>query len=95
MAGGGRPGCPSARAIANRPEILLCDEPTGALDSKTGVQVLEALRRINESTGTTTVVITHNAAIRQMAHRVIWFQDGKIRLVEENATRLAPAEIEW
>ena len=59
------------------------------------LQVLEALRRINESTGTTTVVITHNAAIRQMAHRVIWFQDGKIRLVEENATRLAPAEIEW
>ncbi|MEC9311985.1 MAG: ABC transporter ATP-binding protein [Pseudomonadota bacterium] len=95
MSGGEQQRVAIARAIAKRPEILLCDEPTGALDSKTGVQVLEALRRINESTGTTTVVITHNAAIRQMAHRVIWFQDGKIRLVEENATRLAPAEIEW
>ena len=95
MSGGEQQRVAIARAIAKRPEILLCDEPTGALDSKTGVQVLEALQRINETTGTTTVVITHNAAIRQMAHRVIWFQDGKIRLVEENATQLAPSEIEW
>ncbi len=95
MSGGEQQRVAIARAIAKRPEILLCDEPTGALDSKTGVQVLEALQKINATTGTTTVVITHNAAIRQMAHRVIWFQDGRIRLVEENATQIAPSEIAW
>ncbi|NKB28200.1 MAG: ATP-binding cassette domain-containing protein [Rhodobacteraceae bacterium] len=84
-----------ARAIAKRPEILLCDEPTGALDSTTGVQVLEALRDINDRFGTTTVVITHNAEIRRMAHRVIYFQDGKISRIEENDTLLAPSEIVW
>ena len=84
-----------ARAIAKRPQILLCDEPTGALDSTTGVQVLEVLRDINERFGTTTVVITHNAEIQRMAHRVIFFQDGKISEVRTNEKRLAPSEIVW
>ena len=84
-----------ARAIAKRPDVLLCDEPTGALDSKTGVQVLEALQGINDRFGTTTAVITHNAAIRKMAHRVIRFQDGAIAETEVNTTRITPAEISW
>ncbi|MGI9390343.1 MAG: ABC transporter ATP-binding protein, partial [Boseongicola sp.] len=77
LSGGEQQRVAIARAIAKRPEVLLCDEPTGALDSKTGVQVLEALDRINREFGTTTAVITHAAEIRKMAHRVIRFQDGK------------------
>jgi putative ABC transport system ATP-binding protein len=95
MSGGEQQRVAIARAIAKRPEILLCDEPTGALDSKTGIQVLEALRDINERFGTTTVVITHNAEIQRMAHRVIQFQDGKISEVHVNKTRMAPSEIVW
>ncbi|MDT8855746.1 ABC transporter ATP-binding protein [Paracoccaceae bacterium Fryx2] len=95
MSGGEQQRVAIARAIAKRPEILLCDEPTGALDSKTGVQVLEALQQINDRFGTTTVVITHNAEIRRMAHRVIRFQDGRIVQVEVNAERLAPGQIVW
>jgi len=95
MSGGEQQRVAIARAIAKRPEVLLCDEPTGALDSKTGVQVLEALDRINREFGTTTAVITHAAAIRKMAHRVIRFQDGKISSVEVNETRLQPSQIEW
>jgi len=95
LSGGEQQRVAIARAIAKRPEILLCDEPTGALDSTTGVQVLEALRDINDRFGTTTVVITHNAEIRRMAHRVIYFQDGKISRIEENDTLLAPSEIVW
>jgi len=95
MSGGEQQRVAIARAIAKRPEILLCDEPTGALDSTTGVQVLEVLQDINERFGTTTVIITHNAEIQRMAHRVIQFQDGKISSVHTNDTRLAPAEIVW
>ncbi|MEX5727355.1 putative ABC transport system ATP-binding protein [Rhodovulum iodosum] len=95
MSGGEQQRVAIARAIAKRPEVLLCDEPTGALDSKTGIQVLEALKDINDRFGTTTVVITHNAAIRKMAHRVVRFQDGRITEVEVNETRLAPHEIVW
>lgn len=95
MSGGEQQRVAIARAIAKRPQILLCDEPTGALDSTTGVQVLEVLRDINERFGTTTVVITHNAEIQRMAHRVIFFQDGKIVKTIENTERLAPAEIAW
>ncbi len=95
LSGGEQQRVAIARAIAKRPEILLCDEPTGALDSKTGVTVLEALRTVNERFGTTTAVITHNAAIRKMAHRVVYFRDGRIEKVEENATRIPPSEIEW
>lgn len=95
MSGGEQQRVAIARAIAKRPEILLCDEPTGALDSTTGVQVLEVLRDINERFGTTTVVITHNAEIQRMAHRVIFFQDGKISEIRTNDKRLAPSEIAW
>lgn len=95
MSGGEQQRVAIARAIAKRPQILLCDEPTGALDSATGVQVLEVLRDINERFGTTTVVITHNAEIQRMAHRVIFFQDGKISETRVNDERLAPSEIAW
>ncbi|MCV2864478.1 ABC transporter ATP-binding protein [Albidovulum sediminicola] len=95
LSGGEQQRVAIARAIAKRPEVLLCDEPTGALDSKTGIQVLEALERINRDLGTTTVVITHNAGIQAMAHRVVFFADGRINEVRENATRARPAEITW
>ncbi len=95
LSGGEQQRVAIARAVAKRPEVLLCDEPTGALDSKTGIQVLEVLKHINEELGTSTVVITHAAEIRKMAHRVIWFQDGKIAKVDVNETRLDPSEIVW
>lgn len=95
LSGGEQQRVAIARAIAKRPEVLLCDEPTGALDSTTGVQVLEALAGVNAELGTTTVVITHNAAVREIAHRVIYFADGRIARIETNATRLTPAEISW
>ncbi len=95
MSGGEQQRVAIARAIAKRPEVLLCDEPTGALDSKTGVKVLDVLREVNDRFGTSTIVITHNAGIRKMAHRVVRFQDGRIGEVEVNTTRLAPEEIEW
>lgn len=95
MSGGEQQRVAIARAIAKRPEVLLCDEPTGALDSKTGIRVLEALKEFNDRFGTSTIVITHNAAIRQMAHRVITFQDGRIQEVSENDTRIEPSEIVW
>ena len=95
LSGGEQQRVAIARAIAKRPEVLLCDEPTGALDSKTGVVVLEALARINAELGTSTVVITHNAAIQNMAPRVIFFADGRISEVKVNETRLLPHEIVW
>lgn len=95
MSGGEQQRVAIARAIAKRPNILLCDEPTGALDSTTGIQVLEVLNDINARFGTTTVVITHNAEIQRMAHRVIFFQDGRISETRVNEHRLAPAEISW
>ncbi|MEM7642991.1 MAG: ABC transporter ATP-binding protein [Pseudomonadota bacterium] len=95
LSGGEQQRVAIARAVAKRPGVLLCDEPTGALDSKTGVQVLEVLDRVNSDLGTTTVVITHNAMIRRMAHRVLRFADGHLVGEEANATRLTPAEIDW
>jgi putative ABC transport system ATP-binding protein len=95
MSGGEQQRVAIARAIAKRPEVLLCDEPTGALDSATGVQVLEALDRINVDLGTTTVIITHNAGIRKMAHRVIHVADGNIADVTVNDTRIAARDIVW
>ena len=95
MSGGEQQRVAIARAIAKQPEVLLCDEPTGALDSKTGVKVLDVLRVVNDRFGTSTIVITHNASIRKMAHRVVRFQDGRIGEVEVNHTRLAPEQIEW
>ncbi len=95
LSGGEQQRVAIARAIAKRPEVLLCDEPTGALDSKTGVQVLEALEHVNKELGTTTAIITHNAGIQKMAHRVIFFADGRIADVKVNETQVEPREIEW
>ena len=95
MSGGEQQRVAIARAIAKRPEILLCDEPTGALDSKTGIQVLQVLEEINRRFGTTTVIITHNSDIQRMAHRVIQFQDGKISSVDTNDTRMSAKELVW
>jgi putative ABC transport system ATP-binding protein len=95
LSGGEQQRVAIARAIAKRPEILLCDEPTGALDSKTGITVLEALVTVNEELGTATALITHNAAIRRIAHRVIVLADGSIAEITRNETRLAPAEVDW
>ncbi|MDJ0640567.1 MAG: ABC transporter ATP-binding protein [Paracoccaceae bacterium] len=95
LSGGEQQRVAIARAVAKRPDVLLCDEPTGALDSKTGTTVLETLRHINDTFGTSTAVITHNAAIQQMAHRVIHFQDGRIDRIDQNETQIAPAEISW
>jgi putative ABC transport system ATP-binding protein len=95
MSGGEQQRVAIARAIAKQPDVLLCDEPTGALDSKTGVRVLEAIAQVNAELGTTTALITHNAAIRGMAHRVLLFGDGRITATEVNAQRKQPSEITW
>jgi putative ABC transport system ATP-binding protein len=95
LSGGEQQRVAIARAVAKRPQVLLCDEPTGALDSSTGVVVLEILERVNRELGTTTAVITHNAGIAEMAHRVIFMSDGRIHAVRDNATRKAPREISW
>lgn len=95
LSGGEQQRVAIARAIAKRPEVLLCDEPTGALDSKTGTLVLEALQRINREFGTTTAIITHNASIQQMAHRVYHFKDGRIDQCYVNDNIKEAAEIEW
>jgi putative ABC transport system ATP-binding protein len=96
LSGGEQQRVAIARAIAKRPAVLLCDEPTGALDISTGVVVLEALARVNDELGTTTVVITHNAAIAAMADRVIRLADGRVTTVEERTgKKLAPRELSW
>ena len=95
MSGGEQQRVAIARAIAKRPAVLLCDEPTGALDISTGIVVLEALARVNAELGTTTVVITHNAAIASMAHRVIRLADGRVVAVEQRTERLSPRELVW
>lgn len=95
LSGGEQQRVAIARAIAKRPAILLCDEPTGALDLSTGAMVLEAIEQVNRELGTTTVVITHNAVIAGMADRVIKMSDGQIAEVERNAVRLRPREMRW
>jgi putative ABC transport system ATP-binding protein len=95
LSGGEQQRVAIARAIAKRPDVLLCDEPTGALDSKTGVKVLEALTRVAAETGATTLVITHNAAIAAIADRVVNFANGTIASERRNVTRLSPAEVDW
>ena len=95
LSGGEQQRVAIARAIAKRPAVLLCDEPTGALDISTGVVVLEALAQVNVELGTTTVVITHNAAIAQMADRVIRLADGQVVAVEDRSTKIAPNELSW
>ncbi len=95
LSGGEQQRVAIARAIAKQPDVLLCDEPTGALDVHTGVVVLEVIDRINRELGTTTAVITHNAAISDMAHRVIAMKDGRIGSVHTNDKRLDPSELQW
>jgi putative ABC transport system ATP-binding protein len=95
LSGGEQQRVAIARAIAKRPEVLLCDEPTGALDSKTGIRVLEALLGVNAQLGTTTLIITHNAAIQAIADRVLFFADGQISRILKNERRRTTSEISW
>lgn len=95
LSGGEQQRVAIARAIAKRPDVLLCDEPTGALDSRTGIRVLEALTASNAELGTTTIVITHNAAIQDIADRVVRFADGRIASSIRNERRRAASEVSW
>jgi putative ABC transport system ATP-binding protein len=95
LSGGEQQRVAIARAIAKRPEVLLCDEPTGALDCDTGVMVLEALGQANRDLGTTTVIITHNAVIAGMADRVVRLSNGGIASIESNATRVPASSLRW
>ena len=95
LSGGEQQRVAIARAIVKRPEVLLCDEPTGALDYQTGKLVLEVLARINQELGTTAVVITHNAAIAGMADRVMVLADGQIQRITRNTHKLRPDELSW
>jgi putative ABC transport system ATP-binding protein len=95
LSGGEQQRVAIARAIVKRPDLLLCDEPTGALDYQTGKLVLEVIARINKELGTTAVVITHNAAIAGMADRVIHLSDGRIQSVERNTHKVSPSELSW
>ena len=95
LSGGEQQRVAIARAIAKKPEVLLCDEPTGALDVHTGITVLEAVERINRELGTLTIVITHNAAMAAMADRVLYLSDGQITKETRNAERLPVTSLEW
>jgi putative ABC transport system ATP-binding protein len=95
LSGGEQQRVAIARAIAKRPEVLLCDEPTGALDVRTGIVVLEAIERVNRELGTLTVLITHNAVMADMADRVIHLSDGRIHHERRNARRAAPSTLSW
>ena len=95
LSGGEQQRVAIARAIAKRPRVLLCDEPTGALDSATGVRVLDALDRINRELGTTVFIITHNAVVAEMADDVVLFGDGRIIDRRSNAVRKPPLEMRW
>ncbi|NEO03940.1 MAG: ATP-binding cassette domain-containing protein, partial [Moorea sp. SIO3I7] len=95
LSGGEQQRVAIARAIAKRPQVLLCDEPTGALDFQTGKLVLNVLERVNQELGTTTAVITHNAGIAAMADRVITMRSGEIISVHGNQTKIAPEDLDW
>lgn len=95
LSGGEQQRVAVARALAKRPAILLCDEPTGALDLQTGVRVLEALVEINGRYGSTTLVVTHNADVARLGTRVIHFLDGRIRAIETNTVRARPSDLKW
>src|SRR5262245_13668233 len=95
LSGGEQQRVAIARAIAKRPELLLCDEPTGALDVRTGIVVLEAIEAVNRELGTATALITHNAGIAEMADRVVRFGDGRIVEERRHASRRAARELEW
>lgn len=95
LSGGEQQRVAIARAIAKRPDVLLCDEPTGALDVQTGITVLETLKKVNEEQKTLTVVITHNATIAEMADRVLTMRDGALIKEERNVSKKSPAELKW
>jgi putative ABC transport system ATP-binding protein len=95
LSGGEQQRVAIARAIAKRPDVLLCDEPTGALDISTGVVVLEALAQVNNDLGTTTAIITHNSAVAAIADRVVSLADGRIVNEQRNARKLSPKELQW
>jgi putative ABC transport system ATP-binding protein len=95
LSGGEQQRVAIARAIAKRPQVMLCDEPTGALDVATGIRVLETLVTANRELGTTTLLITHNADIAQIGDRVVRFADGAIRSIETNTERRAPKDLHW
>lgn len=95
LSGGEQQRVAIARAIAKRPQVLLCDEPTGALDFQTGKLVLDTLAQVNQELGTTTVIITHNAGIAAMADRVITMRSGAITTDQQNKHKVSPAELEW
>ena len=95
LSGGEQQRVAIARAIAKRPEVLLCDEPTGALDVRTGIVVLEAIERANRELGTLTIIITHNAVMAEMADRVIHFSDGRVLSEHRNPARAAPSTLRW
>ncbi|MBI2779535.1 MAG: ABC transporter ATP-binding protein [Gammaproteobacteria bacterium] len=95
MSGGEQQRVAIARAVAKRPQVLLCDEPTGALDAHTGVMVLDVIARVNQELGTTTVVITHNAVIAAMADRVVYFGDGLVARIECNEHKKNASELQW
>ncbi|HEX5658093.1 MAG TPA: ABC transporter ATP-binding protein [Polyangiales bacterium] len=95
LSGGEQQRVAIARAVAKRPQILLCDEPTGALDFRTGVRVLEVIRRVNRELGTSTAVITHNAPVGEMADRVLTLSDGRIQSETRNVKPKDPSELSW
>lgn len=95
LSGGEQQRVAIARAVAKNPDVLLCDEPTGALDSKTGIVVLKALQKVNQSLGTATVLITHNMVIGGMADRVISLHDGKISGIQHTEIKISPDQMEW
>jgi putative ABC transport system ATP-binding protein len=95
LSGGEQQRVAIARAIAKRPEVLLCDEPTGALDVRTGVVVLEAIQKVNQELGSLTVIITHNAVMADMADRVIHFSDGRVHHIRQNAVRAPASSLNW
>jgi putative ABC transport system ATP-binding protein len=95
LSGGEQQRVAIARAIAKRPEVLLCDEPTGALDVKTGIVVLEAIERVNRELGALTVLITHNAVMAGMADRVIHFADGRVHHIHRNTERAPVSGLNW
>ena len=84
-----------ARAVAKNPDVLLCDEPTGALDHETGILVLEAIEQVNRELGTATVVITHNTSVGGIADRVVTLRDGKVSDIHTNSNRMSPRELKW
>ena len=95
LSGGEQQRVAIARGIAKQPEILLCDEPTGALDFKTGIRVLEAIAHVNKTLGTTTAIITHNASISDIADRVVYLADGQVAEIIANKHKKSPRDIQW